>query len=301
MNKSKYLTLLIFLCCIGVISTILLRQKYEIFFSPFQLITHEDVAKNQQGICVAENRKLSEAELVSRGMVSYLEQFAKSIRPEDTYHAGEPMCSEEDTCTLWKEQAQTIAERLTSFKNNQPIKKSVPYDISLASSIYTASAYQNKEFGFSMFLQNYSLEYFPKDCCNIITKEEFNKLPKKIHSGNMILDDWSKRGWGNFILKTTSLSMGGYILWEEYYALDNCGVKLIHQSTKNIDKDARVIGVNSHRIMAYKTYEYRVKEGIFIKPNSEICFPIPYSEIWEATYIKDGQLFKCVEKTKQQA
>lgn len=288
--KYKLLILFIFLCCIGVISTILLRQKYEIFFSPFQLITHEDVAKNQQGICVAENRKLSEAELVSRAMVGHFEQIANATRPTDAYKAGEPMCSDEESCDVTKSPALTMSERLTQ----EAPKASFDYDIRFVSNVYVPNAYKNKEFDFSsyLFVPFVVSDYFPKDCCHVISGEAFNQLPEDIRMG-LITDEWRKRGWGSYVLSQKSMSWNnwGWHLQNIYIALDTCGNVLIDRDKKNEDIPILTVGEKFHQIDRYKE-----DDTANLK---RTCFPIPSSEIWEATHIKNKQFFKCVQNVQQ--
>lgn len=268
-----------------------MRQKYEIFFSPFQLITHEDVAKNQQGICVAENRKLSEAELVSRAMVGHFEQIANATRPTDAYKAGEPLCSDEESCDVTKYPALTMSERLT-----QKAPKAIfNYDIRFVSNVYVPNAYKNKEFDFSsnffMPFTGFSY-YFPKDCCHVISGEAFNQLPEDIRIG-LITDEWRKRGWGSYVLSQKSMSWNswGWRLRNKYIALDTCGKVLIDRDIKNEDIPILIVGKKIHQIDRYKE-----DDTANLK---RTCFPIPSYEIWEATHIKDKQFFKCVQNVQQ--
>lgn len=56
-KKNKILTAAVLCLCLLGLAAWYVTANYQIFFHPFQIISNEDVAKNKQGICAAENRK----------------------------------------------------------------------------------------------------------------------------------------------------------------------------------------------------------------------------------------------------
>ncbi|WP_352340039.1 hypothetical protein, partial [Psychrobacter sp. 16-MNA-CIBAN-0192] len=46
-------------------------SKFQVFWSPFQILSYYDIEKNKQGICLAEGRRLYEKELFVRAMQGY--------------------------------------------------------------------------------------------------------------------------------------------------------------------------------------------------------------------------------------
>lgn len=246
--------IIIFLLFIITLGGYYFFSNYQVFYNPFEIISNEDVAKNEQGICVAENRKLSEAELVTRFLNN---KFISAYYA--TYHLKEytdpsfknddivKFCPDENSCILRPMPEMTILEYLQKYfleKNSKQIdfqvqeKQKNDLIFFQSPSLFKIENFKNKKFSFSFYsyvIFNYGT-FYPDNCCRIISHKEFlkNKIKEDSYNSEEIENIWKKRGWGSYLLNRQSLFLGDKNLielreWEissSVEAIDNCGMNI---------------------------------------------------------------------------
>ena len=211
-KKNKILTAAVLCLCLLGLAAWYVTANYQIFFHPFQIISNEDVAKNKQGICAAENRKLSDDELLKRAMVGYFEYMqqieykdvgdGKTIRKpcatDDCYIAILPPLTREQLY-----QQYILGESETSQPKLYDIIQDKQNHIKLTQ---TAALFKNiKNNSFSIFLHNNGVTdyFFPQDCCRIVRMEEieeqFNR--NREYNLNQVPTFYKERGVANYFLK----------------------------------------------------------------------------------------------------
>lgn len=211
-KKNKILTAAALCLCLLGIAAWYVTANYQIFFHPFQIISNEDVAKNKQGICAAENRKLSDDELLKRAMVGYFDYKqqieykdvgdGKTIRKPcatgDCYIAILPPLTREQLY-----QQYVLGKGETSQPKLCDVIKDKQNHIKLTQ---IAALFKNiKNNSFSIFLHNNGVTdyFFPQDCCRIVRMEEieeqFNR--NREYNLNQLPTFYKERGVANYFLK----------------------------------------------------------------------------------------------------
>ena len=109
---------------------------FRIFLSPLQILSISEIEKNKQGICLAENRKLSEDELLNRGMQSYFKylQTAK-ISLDEANEVQIPKCPE--NCIITQLGNYNLLDYLRlnklNYKENHKDKRIIPQGLKIGS------------------------------------------------------------------------------------------------------------------------------------------------------------------------
>ena len=251
-KKNKILTAATLCLCLLGIAAWYVTANYQIFFHPFQIISNEDVAKNKQGICAAENRKLSNDELLKRAMASYFEYKqqieykdigdGKTIRKPcatgDCYIAILPPLTREQLY-----QQYILGESETSQPKLYDIIQDKQNHIKLTQ---TAALFKNiKNNSFSIFLHNNGVTdyFFPQDCCHIVRMEEIEEQFNRDREYNLsqLPTFYKERGVANYFLKLNIVEAtnAGYFHSGSFFAnnptpsdafisykldaIDNCG------------------------------------------------------------------------------
>ena len=300
-KKNKILTAAALCLCLLGLAAWYIKANYQIFFHPFQIISNEDVAKNKQGICAAENRKLSNDELLNRAMASYFEYEqqieykdvgdGKTIRKPcttgDCYIAILPPLTREQLY-----QQYILGEPETSQPKLYNIIQDKQNHIKLTQ---TAALFKNiKNNSFSIFLHNNGVTdyFFPQDCCRIVRMEEIEEQFNRNREYNLsqLPTFYKERGVANYFLKIDSIDPinVGYFRSGSFFAnnptpsdafvsykldaIDNCGNFSPRKfSTKFDDPLLHTMhiaaGYNSFKILPMK--EAQISE----------CYPIKNSPL----------------------
>lgn len=249
MKKRKILYLSAILLILGLIS------YHRIFFSPFQILNLNEISQNQQGICLAENRRLSEHELLNRGMSNYFRLLQKSEIPlDETRESFMPEC-EKAYCKVTQLNPYSIVDYIKLHENNPerkaltkegPIKRISPQGVK----IHTFSPTEvgnhvefkhRQDNPFSLYITKLERDHFyPTDCCQV------NDLNYFIGNGFSLANmpkNWRSKGKGNYYLTIKYLSIyngygvGGTNLMYETLPLDNCGEVYLEGFSENENSD----------------------------------------------------------------
>ena len=211
---------------------------FRIFFSPLQILSISEIEKNKQGICLAENRKLNEDELLNRGMQSYFKylQTAK-ISLDEANEVQIPKCPK--NCIITQLGNYNLLDYLRlnklNYKENHKGKRIIPQGLKIGSFPINQFGnyinFRNKQNNwFSLYAsQNRWDDFYPNDCCKVNTLDFYKKNGLSLENAPKY---WRSIGKGNFYLTIKYLSMNAgtgesITLDYETISLDNCG---------NIDK-----------------------------------------------------------------
>lgn len=237
----------IFLVCIFfiIVSTF---YYFRIFLSPLQILSISEIEKNKQGICLAENRKLSEDELLNRGMQSYFKylQTAK-ISLDEANEVQIPKCPE--NCIITQLGNYNLLDYLRlnklNYKENHKGKRIIPQGVKINSFPINQFGnyinFRNKQNNlFSLYAsQNRWDDFYPNDCCKVNTLDFYKKNGLSLENAPKY---WRSIGKGNFYLTIKYLSMDAddgteITLDYETISLDNCGNinKYINNNKDNAD------------------------------------------------------------------
>ena len=173
----------IFLVCIFfiIVSTF---YYFRIFLSPLQILSISEIEKNKQGICLAENRKLSEDELLNRGMQSYFKylQTAK-ISLDEANEVQIPKCPE--NCIITQLENYNLLDYLRlnklNYKENHKGKRIIPQGVKINSFPINQFGnyinFRNKQNNlFSLYVsQNRRDDFYSNDCCKVNTLDFYKK------------------------------------------------------------------------------------------------------------------------------
>ncbi len=223
--------------CIFVIFFILIAlffYYFRIFFSPLQILSINEIEQNKQGICLAENRKLSEDELLNRGMQSYFNYLKTEKIPQDeSWEVMLDHCRED--CVVTQLANYNLLDYLRlhrlNFKEKREDRKIKTQGEQINSFPLTELKqhvnFKNKQDNlFSLYInQNRRSSFYPNDCC------EVNTLDFYTQNGFLLKNmptDWRSIGKGNFYLAVKYLSMSASDGTEvelnyDTMPLDNCG------------------------------------------------------------------------------
>ena len=219
---------------------------FRIFFSPLQILSISEIEKNKQGICLAENRKLSEDELLNRGMQSYFKylQTAK-ISLDEANEVQIPKCPK--NCIITQLGNYNLLDYLRlnklNYKENHKGKRIIPQGLKIGSFPINQFGnyinFRNKQNNwFSLYAsQNRWDDFYPNDCCKVNTLDFYKKNGLSLENAPKY---WRSIGKGNFYLTIKYLSMDAddgteITLNYKTISLDNCGN--IDEYINNIDKE----------------------------------------------------------------
>ena len=223
----------IFLVCIFfiIVSTF---YYFRIFLSPLQILSISEIEKNKQGICLAENRKLSEDELLNRGMQGYFKYLQTVKIPLDEAHEIQiQKCLE--NCIITQLGNYNLLDYLRlnklNYKENHKGKRIIPQGVKINSFPINQFGnyinFRNKQNNlFSLYVsQNRWDDFYPNDCCEVNTLNFYKKNGLSLEN---IPKYWRSIGKGNFYLTIKYLSMDAddgteITLNYKTISLDNCG------------------------------------------------------------------------------
>ena len=257
----------IFLVCIFfiIVSTF---YYFRIFLSPLQILSISEIEKNKQGICLAENRKLSEDELLNRGMQSHFKylQTAK-ISLDEADEIQIPKCPE--NCIITQLGNYNLLDYLRlnklNYKENHKGKRIIPQGVKINSFPINQFGnyinFRNKQNNlFSLYAsQNRQDDFYPNDCCEVNTLDFYKKNGLSLENAPKY---WRSIGKGNFYLTIKYLSMDAddgteITLDYETISLDNCGNidKYINNNEDNADlKKTSITDFNFFRYLGEWNY-----------------------------------------------
>ena len=257
----------IFLVCIFfiIVSTF---YYFRIFLSPLQILSISEIEKNKQGICLAENRKLSEDELLNRGMQSHFKylQTAK-ISLDEADEIQIPKCPED--CIITQLGNYNLLDYLRlnklNYKENHKGKRIIPQGVKINSFPINQFGnyinFRNKQNNlFSLYVsQHIRDDFYSNDCCKVNTLDFYKKNGLSLENAPKY---WRSIGKGNFYLTIKYLSMdaddGKEIKLDyETISLDNCGNidKYINNNEDNADlKKTSITDFNFFRYLGEWNY-----------------------------------------------
>ncbi|UBQ54315.1 hypothetical protein JF634_02040 [Simonsiella muelleri] len=252
----------IFLVCIFfiIVSTF---YYFRIFLSPLQILSISEIEKNKQGICLAENRKLSEDELLNRGMQSYFKylQTAK-ISLDEANEVQIPKCPE--NCIITQLENYNLLDYLRlnklNYKENHKGKRIIPQGVKINSFPINQFGnyinFRNKQNNlFSLYAsQNRWDDFYPNDCCKVNTLDFYKKNGLSLENAPKY---WRSIGKGNFYLTIKYLSMNAgtgksITLNYETISLDNCGnINKKYFNEKNNNDDLKKTNITDFNFFWY--------------------------------------------------
>ena len=257
----------IFLVCIFfiIVSTF---YYFRIFLSPLQILSISEIEKNKQGICLAENRKLSEDELLNRGMQSYFKylQTAK-ISLDEANEVQIPKCPK--NCIITQLGNYNLLDYLRlnklNYKENHKGKRIIPQGVKINSFPINQFGnyinFRNKQNNlFSLYVsQHIRDDFYSNDCCKVNTLDFYKKNGLSLENAPKY---WRSIGKGNFYLTIKYLSMDaddGKEIKLDYktISLDNCGNidKYINNNEDNADlKKTSITDFNFFRYLGEWNY-----------------------------------------------
>ena len=236
---------------------------FRIFLSPLQILSISEIEKNKQGICLAENRKLSEDELLNRGMQSYFKylQTAK-ISLDEANEIQIPKCPE--NCIITQLENYNLLDYLRlnklNYKENHKGKRIIPQGVKINSFPINQFGnyinFRNKQNNlFSLYAsQNRWDDFYPNDCCKVNTLDFYKKNGLSLENAPKY---WRSIGKGNFYLTIKYLSMNAgtgksITLDYETISLDNCGnINKKYFNEKNNNDDLKKTNITDFNFFWY--------------------------------------------------
>ena len=244
--KLKKINRILLVCIFFIIVSTF--YYFRIFLSPLQILSISEIEKNKQGICLAENRKLSEDELLNRGMQSYFKylQTAK-ISLDEANEVQIPKCPE--NCIITQLENYNLLDYLRlnklNYKENHKGKRIIPQGVKINSFPINQFGnyinFRNKQNNlFSLYVsQNRRDDFYSNDCCKVNTLDFYKKNGLSLENAPKY---WRSIGKGNFYLTIKYLSMDAddgteITLNYKTISLDNCGNidKYINNNEENAD------------------------------------------------------------------
>ena len=237
---------------------------FRIFLSPLQILSISEIEKNKQGICLAENRKLSEDELLNRGMQSHFKylQTAK-ISLDEADEIQIPKCPED--CIITQLGNYNLLDYLRlnklNYEENHKGKRIIPQGVKINSFPINQFGnyinFRNKQNNlFSLYAsQNRWDDFYPNDCCKVNTLDFYKKNGLSLENAPKY---WRSIGKGNFYLTIKYLSMDaddGKSIKLNYktISLDNCGNinKYFNENKKNNNDDLKKTSITDFNFFWY--------------------------------------------------
>ena len=303
-RKAKYwIYCLLCLIAITALGTWYFHTNYKVFYNPFQIISNSDIEKNKQGICVEENRKLSESELLQRLFAQRFERYyymRENERPD-----SDRVCPDESYCYLQKLPPYTIEEYIRKYIGSkyglmQPYQGRNDQSIDLLSSdkLFENNAYQNGRFPFSIYLEFGGLpdKFYPSDCCTVIDRNTLKKDMYEIKD-QKLLNELSERGLGNYTVIIKSISgirSNSSDFGISLFHLDNCGN--FNEHFDHISDDSYEINIKKGRRYSITRNKIDKIEDISVETS---CNPITLEQIipndlfFSYYYWHGGQFYEC--------
>lgn len=200
---------MILLVAVIALSLAFFFSKFQVFWSPFQILSHDDIEKTQQGICLAEDRRLDEKELFVRAMQGYWDKRTHSVARNINYEGDAIFrCQKQSLCEYWKIPEPLLLEAYTKAILDRPDTidfKALMTDYFQAApfeqnSIANLSQYNDGLFPYSILAaeqDSYSL--FPSDCCQLLTDKHYSQaFIKQDPEANT---EHQQRGNGHYFIK----------------------------------------------------------------------------------------------------
>ena len=264
--KLKKINRILLVCIFFIIVSTF--YYFRIFLSPLQILSISEIEKNKQGICLAENRKLSEDELLNRGMQSYFKylQTAK-ISLDEANKVQIPKCPED--CIITQLGNYNLLDYLRlnklNYKENHKGKRIIPQGVKINSFPINQFGnyinFRNKQNNlFSLYVsQHIRDDFYSNDCCKVNTLDFYKKNGLSLENAPKY---WRSIGKGNFYLTIKYLSMDaddGKEIKLDYktISLDNCGNidKYINNNEDNADlKKTSITDFNFFRYLGEWNY-----------------------------------------------
>ena len=184
-------------------------SKFQVFWSPFQILSHDDIEKNQQGICLAEGRRLDEKELFVRAMQGYWDKRTHSVLRDINYEGEVIMrCQKQSLCEYWRIPEPLLLEDYTKAILDRPDAtdfKALMTDYFQAApfeqdSIANLSQYNDGLFPYSILaVEDSTYSLFPSDCCQLLTGEKYSQA--FIKQDPEASTEHQQRGNGHYFIK----------------------------------------------------------------------------------------------------
>ena len=236
---------------------------FRIFLSPLQILSISEIEKNKQGICLAENRKLSEDELLNRGMQSYFKYLQTvKISLDEANEIQIPKCPE--NCIITQLGNYNLLDYLRlnklNYKENHKDKRIIPQGLKIGSFPINQFGnyinFRNKQNNwFSLYAsQNRWDDFYPNDCCKVNTLDFYKKNGLSLENAPKY---WRSIGKGNFYLTIKYLSMNAgtgksITLNYETISLDNCGnINKKYFNEKNDNDDLKKTNITDFNFFWY--------------------------------------------------
>ncbi|UBQ53399.1 hypothetical protein JF634_09470 [Simonsiella muelleri] len=258
--NKKFLICILFIIAFGF-------YYFRIFLSPLQILSISEIEKNKQGICLAENRKLSEDELLNRGMQSYFKylQTAK-ISLDEANEVQIPKCPE--NCIITQLENYNLLDYLRlnklNYKENHKGKRIIPQGVKINSFPINQFGnyinFRNKQNNlFSLYAsQNRWDDFYPNDCCEVNTLDFYKKNGLSLENAPKY---WRSIGKGNFYLTIKYLSINAdtgksIILDYETISLDNYGnINKKYFNEKNNNDDLKKLALQISIFLVFRRME----------------------------------------------
>ena len=260
--KLKKINRILLVCIFFIIVSTF--YYFRIFLSPLQILSISEIEKNKQGICLAENRKLSEDELLNRGMQSHFKylQTAK-ISLDEADEIQIPKCPED--CIITQLGNYNLLDYLRlnklNYEENHKGKRIIPQGVKINSFPINQFGnyinFRNKQNNlFSLYAsQNRWDDFYPNDCCEVNTLDFYKKNGLSLENAPKY---WRSIGKGNFYLTIKYLSMDaddGKSIKLNYktISLDNCGNinKYFNENKKNNNDDLKKTSITDFNFFWY--------------------------------------------------
>ena len=259
--KLKKINRILLVCIFFIIVSTF--YYFRIFLSPLQILSISEIEKNKQGICLAENRKLSEDELLNRGMQSHFKylQTAK-ISLDEAHEIQIPKCPE--NCIITQLENYNLLDYLRlnklNYEENHKGKRIIPQGVKINSFPINQFGnyinFRNKQNNlFSLYAsQNRWDDFYPNDCCKVNTLDFYKKNGLSLENAPKY---WRSIGKGNFYLTIKYLSMNAgtgksITLNYETISLDNCGnINKKYFNEKNNNDDLKKTNITDFNFFWY--------------------------------------------------
>lgn len=179
------------------------------FWSPFQILSYDDIEKNKQGICLAEGRRLDRKELFVRAMQGYWDKRIHSVARDINYEGDVIMrCQKQSLCEYWKIPEPLLLEDYTKAILDRPDTidfKALMTDYFQAAlfeqdNIANLSQYKDGGFPYSILAaEQGSYSLIPSDCCQLLTDKQYSQaFIKQDPEANT---EHQQRGNGHYFIK----------------------------------------------------------------------------------------------------
>lgn len=238
-----------------------------------------------------ENRKNA---LITQALTDFILAHYQYVYPEE----ARIDCETERDCTLKKIPVLSLDDYIAHYKADTilPLLNSEETSIVNAKSFFQGQLDKKQHFPFSFYFTN-SLNvdiFFPYNCCELLSKEAFFKLPF-----NKNLDNLNHPERWRYVVKIMGLYItnvyGGVTprtMWSHYYAIDECG-HILTKSERMFRES--VLPISSNHLDFLSAFEKN-----YAKMKDLSCASISFEhavqnkdDSKEKMYSKDGKLYLC--------